>query len=258
MQKTDAEVADAGIIPGVPARIPLPDPLRAGPFTTAEALAAGLGPKRIRGRDLRHPFRGVHSASSELDLVGLCRARRRTLPAEAYFCGATAAALMGVPLPVRLERSRTLEIAVPSPRRAPGGRGVRGHSFATGEGDVRDWHGLRISTPERLWCELGAVLSLPDLVAAGDFLIHRRLPHTTVEALAEALTAYPGRRGLRVLTGALPLLDERTESAQESRMRVIVARGGLGGFEVNLPITTADGFRYRGDLAFPKERVLLE
>ncbi len=66
------------------------------------------------------------------------------------------------------------------------------------------------------------------------------------------------RRGIRNLEAALPLLDERSESPRESRLRVIFVQGGLTGLVVNLPITTSGGFRYRAVLAFPGKRVLVE
>jgi very-short-patch-repair endonuclease len=249
------------------ARIPLPRPLDVQPFTTQQGLAAGLSPNRLRGPDLIAPFHGIRMLprqqaggirADSLALEELCGAMQQKLPADAWFCGITAAAVMGVPLPARLERSRILHIAVAPPRRGPNGRGVRGHTFTAGANDVRGWHGLRISAPERVWCELAVSLDLPDLVAAGDYLIQRRLPLTSVGALADAVADFPGRRGIRMLQAALPLLHDRSESRQESRLRVIIVLAGLAGLEVNYPVTTSGGYNYRGDLALPDHKVIIE
>ncbi|MCU1557059.1 MAG: hypothetical protein JWN09_1054 [Microbacteriaceae bacterium] len=241
------------------ARIPLPHDLAARPFTLQEGLDRGLGDKRLRGADLQHPYRGVRIASSTtLTLSELCHALQSKLPRYASFCGVTAAVIMGIPLPMPLEQSRVLHVCVPSPHRAPVGKYIHGHAFRISPGDVRAWHGLRLTTPERTWCELASLLTLPDLVAAGDFLVHWRLPLTTIQGLQDAAAAFPGRRGIQLMRVALPLLSDRSESRRESRLRVIVVRARLTGLAVNLRITTTDGHRYRADLAFPAKKVLLE
>ncbi len=197
-------------------------------------------------------------ATTPLTLRERCGALARILPADARFCGITAALLLGIPLPQRLESLPELHIAVPHPRRAPTGRLVRGHSTSTSATDVQLRYGLRVSSAARTWCELGGALSVPDLVAAGDYLIHWRLPLSTVEELTRAVANYPGRRGLPTLRTALTLLDNRAESAQESRLRVILVRGGLTELTANLPITTIDGYRYRADIAFPEANTIVE
>lgn len=247
-------------------RIPLPDPLHTRPFTTREGADAGLSRGRLRGPDLVAPFHGIRMPRSSaettrvniLAVQKLCHALQLRLPPEARFCGVTAAVVMGIPLPLQLERSRLLHVAVPPSRRAPAGRGVRGHTFTVAANDVRVWHGLRISSPERAWCELAGVLSVPDLVAAGDYLIQRRLPLTNAKALRDAVNGFAGSRGIRVLRAAHPLLHDRSESRQESRLRVIVVLARLAGLEVNYPVTTSGGYNYRGDLAFPKHKVFIE
>jgi very-short-patch-repair endonuclease len=123
---------------------------------------------------------------------------------------------------------------------------------------VRSLHGMRVSTPARLWYELGTTLQLADLIAVGDYLIHHRYPLASARELAAAVTDYPGRRGLRRLREALPLLDERAESAQESRVRVILTTAGIAGFRVNYWVTASNGKRYRVDIAFPDRKLALE
>lgn len=248
-------------------RIPLPRPLDVQPFTTQQGRAAGLSPNRLRGPDLNAPFHGIRmpvlpeTPTARKDAVALeklCGALQRKLPDGAWFCGVTAAVVMGIPLAARFERSRTLHVAVIPPHRTPRGRGVHGHTFVANAHDVRLWHGIRISSPERVWCELGGTLDLPDLVAAGDYLIQRRLPLTSLGKLTDAVAHFPGRRGIRTLRGALPLVHDRSESRQESRLRVIVVLAGFRGLEVNYPVTTSGGHHYRGDLAFPRHKVFIE
>lgn len=239
-------------------RIPLPAALDSAAFSVRTALTQGLGRGRLRSTDLASPFYGVRTPSRTLGLRELCLAYNARMPAHAFFSGVTAALIMGVPLPHELESSRALRVSVPTPHRAPEGTGIRGSSVHVGLTDVRHWGGLRISSPGRLWCELASSLGVLDLVAAGDFLIHHQNPLCTRADLAMAIARYRGRRGLRVLREAFALLDEGSESPQESRLRTILLRASVPWIVANLPITTSGGYRYRGDLAIPGSRVIIE
>jgi very-short-patch-repair endonuclease len=240
-------------------RKPLPPVLRGAPFTTQQGLAAGVGRERLRGSDLAHPFRGVYTAEvGDTDVAGLCRALQARLPSHAFFSDVTAAQIFRIPLPWAMENSRILHVAVPAPKTAPTGKGFVGHSVRVAGGDVCDWDGLRLSSPQRTWCLLASRLSVPELVAAGDYLIHWELPLTSRDALEAAVRRHGSRPGRAALLESLPLLDDRAESAKESELRVIFVRAGLQGLVTNVNITTADGFRYRADLAFPRKKVLVE
>jgi very-short-patch-repair endonuclease len=240
-------------------RVSLPQHLTTAPFTQRAGIESGLGAKRLRGRDLQRPFRGVRTAAGpELTVWERAEALRLNLPPVAFFCSVTAALLLGAPLPARLERDPRLHVAVPAPRRAPSGRGVVGHQVHLMGADVRCWRGLPVSAPERLWCELARDLSLEDLVAVGDYLISRSHPLTSRERLADAAARYPGRRGLRAVRRALELVDGRSESRKESVLRVILEEGGLHGFLPNPWTTTSGGYHYRLDLALPALKIAIE
>jgi very-short-patch-repair endonuclease len=240
-------------------RKPVPDSLSGEAFTTAQALEAGMGRQRLRGRDLAHPFRGVYADAREpLDVSGMCRVLQARLPSYAFFSGTTAAQIQRVPLPPALEHSRTVHVAVPSPRTAPTGKGIRGHSVQVSAGDVRTWSGLRVSSPQRTWCAIASLLTVPQLVAAGDYLIHWESPLASRADLVEAVERHGSRSGCAELRESLALLDDHAESPKESELRVIVVRAGLTGIAVNLPITTSDGYRYRADLAFPRKKTIIE
>lgn len=244
------------------ARIPLPADLPAGAFTLRQGLEAGLTEKRLRGADLAQPFPGIRiPAGPAVALADLALAYQQKMPPHAYFCGITAAVLLGVPLPSRYERSLLLHVAVPPPHRAPTGRGIRGHTLSVAPEDVGMWRGLRICSPDLIWCQLGPLLAVVDLVAAGDYLLHagrKRPALSSTQSLTDAAARYPGRRGRRQLRTALALLDAASESPQESRLRVTILLGGIPGVVANLPITTSGGFHYRADLAFPEFKVIVE
>jgi very-short-patch-repair endonuclease len=123
---------------------------------------------------------------------------------------------------------------------------------------VRVWNELRITSPEQTWCDLAPALTVPDLVAAGDYLIHWRYPIATVESLSAATVRRTRHRGVVRLRQALPRLNDRSESPQESKLRVIVMDAGIPGVEANYWITTSGGHHYRADLAIPHRRLLFE
>ena len=180
------------------------------------------------------------------------------MPPDAFFCSATAAGLLAVPLPARLEASPLLHVAVPAPRRALTATGVIGHKLQVSDDDLRSFRGLPACKPELVWCQLATIMSLPDLVAAGDYLIHWRSPTTTLPLLREAVDAHPGRRGKVALRLALELLNDRSESRKESQLRVVLVQAGLAGIIANLEITTSGGWNYRADLAIPRHKVIIE
>lgn len=239
------------------ARIPLP-PALGSPFTYQEGRTAGLGEGRLRGPDLHRPYRGVRVAGRASGVEERARAFQRRAPDNTYFCSVTAALLYRIPLPLPLEQSSLLHVGVPAPARAPRVEGVVGHKFQIEESDIRDWHGLRVTTPERTWCDLATALSVPDLVAAGDYLIHWELPLASREAMYSAMLRHPGQRGHRRLVRAFPQLNDRAESRRESLLRVIVVNAGIPGVVANVWITTSGGYGYRGDLVILERKLIIE
>lgn len=239
-------------------RIPIPDPLANRPFTYAEARAAGLGHQRLYGKDLHRPFHGVRTLTVPSSIRDSALALAQRLPPGAFFCSTTAALLTGVPLPPRLAHELDLHVAVPAPGRALRLKGVKGHVLQVPADGLTRLDGLLLSSPEQLWIELGAVLSLEDLVAAGDHLVHWRWPTTSIQRMRAAVATTRQRRGLDTLRKALDLLDERSESPQESRLRVLLLGQDMSRLESNVPVRASSGHKYRLDLALREERVGLE
>lgn len=120
--------------------------------------------------------------------------------------------------------------------------------------------GVRVTTVERTWCDLAAQgLDLAALVAAGDFVIWRRHPLTTVGSLAEASARYPGRRGTRTRRRALELVSDRADSAPESELRVAIIEAGLPIPLVNAPVLDVQGsFVAQPDLTWAPQKLALD
>jgi len=182
------------------------------------------------------------------------------MPPAAFFSHATAALLHGIPLPLRQSRVPPVHIALPSPHRAPHAAGLVGHKLQIEPHEVVLLpDGLRITGAVRTWLDLGSQLSLADLVAAGDFIIHRRNPQASISQLAAALDRRRNRRGLGALYTALGMLSAFAESAPESILRVIILLAGLPEPRVNIDVTDRRGeFVARTDLAIAEFKLVIE
>lgn len=180
------------------------------------------------------------------------------MPATAYFSHSTAAVLLGMPVQPRLKQADDLHLSVPSPLRAPHANRLVGHRSAAPV-TVRTVHGVRISDPARTWCDLSTQVTTDHLVAAGDYLIHWKQPLLSVEELTAAVATATNRRGQRRQLEALPLLDDRAESAQESRLRFLLVTNGLTGLTVNHHVEDNFGeFVARTDIHIPALNLVLE
>jgi hypothetical protein len=229
-------------------------------FTVAEGLGRGLTPKQLRGRTLDRSVWGVRRASSgPATIDDRCGMVALRMPPHAVFSHTTAALLLGAPLPLELEHAPHAHVAYPAGGRAPHARGIRGHELDLRAGDIVSTRGIAHTSPARTWCDLATALQLLDLVAVGDFLIHWRSPLVHIEELAAAAHRFAGRRGIRRIRDALPLLNDRAESRPESRLRAILAIADLPPVRVNHVIIDSEtGPAVRTDVAFVGFAVVLE
>jgi len=179
---------------------------------------------------------------------------------EVFFSHSTAARVLGIPVPWRLERLTALHVTIAAPTRAPHAAGIIGHSRPVFDDDVvTAGEGLRVSSPARIFCEMASVLALGDLVAVADHIIHRRRPLASRSELAARISAGDRISRSRKLVAALELADDRAESAPESRLRVVCISAGfprpLANHEVIDPLT---GRTLRLDLAWPDLKIAIE
>lgn len=235
-------------------RSALPAELQDSAFTTAEAAALGVGSKRLRGGDLLTPIQGIRLGPEADGLIARCRAYALHRRVDFAFSHATAATLYGVPLPRTDER---IHVTVRAPGRAPNIRGHVGHKLSRWE--TRTVHGLPVTTPEQTWLDLAQLFSRDALVVAGDFLVGGEEPLTDRLALARAIAASPGRRGVSRARQAIEAIRHGAESPGESRLRLLLADAGLPVPLLNHELRdTSGGFVARIDLAYVHARVALE
>jgi hypothetical protein len=127
-------------------------------FTVREALDHGVSVGRLKARDLEKPFHGIRMTTRSLVLLeDRCRAFCLRMPVGGVYSHVTAATLYSIPLPLSLSDRSELHVSVPAPRRAPDAQGIVGHKTTL---RAQDWDlrfGYPVSTPERTWCDLGAM-----------------------------------------------------------------------------------------------------
>lgn len=234
------------------------DEFRTGPFRVRDAVAAGRSRASVDSRYFDMPFHGIRSPLGAVsDLETRCRAYRLRMRSDATFCATSAAVIWGIPLPSYVDLSR-LDVSVPHGMPRPRSRGVRGSERSPASPTV-ERRGLRVLDPASTWASLATCLDVPDLVAAGDYLLGslRGAPLAGPDDLAAAIVSRsPGAARLRV---AMPRLRDRSLSRPESLLRVLLTAAGLPEPELNHPIAEVGvmidiawpsamfGIEYQGD-----------
>lgn len=151
---------------------PLPPEFRAEAFSVADAARAGVPAARLRRADLLAPHRGIRVAVEPRTGVERAFAYVPNLREGQAFSHVSAALLWGMWLPKRLQSDTFVDVLALAPRDRPVAARVRGHrgmneplAFA---------RGLPVTSAPRTWVHLAPLLSLDELVAAGDSLIVAR------------------------------------------------------------------------------------
>jgi hypothetical protein len=234
----------------VPARrSPVPAELLSRPFTVAEALDLGVSRAVLRRPRFRTPARGVRASTGLPDsLEQRCLAVSVLRPGVVFSHGA-AAALCELPVPARLQ---VVEVTAVGGCRLDD---VRGHRSDPGD-DVRTLpNGLRVTSGARTWADHGVRLGLDDLVILGDAVLRHGWAD---QAALTAAAAAPGRRGAVRLRTALGLLEPRTDSPMETRLRLLVVRSGLPRPDAGRDVVVDGCWLARPDLSWPDLRIAVE
>lgn len=124
------------------------------------------------------------------------------------------------------------------------------HRFRPDPDEITRRRGCRVTTAERTAYDLARQDDLTEAVVAVDTLAHTRFVPAAVEEIA---ARHPGDRHLRRLPRVLALVDARSESPMESRIRLAIVRHGLP-----LPVLQHPVGPYRLDLAYPELRLAIE
>lgn len=161
-------------------------------------------------------------------------------------------------MPFTTAKARELHISARRPAGQPRRRGAVGHRLQVREPAPWTAGGLPIEHPARLWRQVGDVWDLDDLIAAGDFLVCPRRSLISLDELRDEVRI-AGDKTRGKLTRALAEIRAGAETAEETKLRLRLVRGGLPEPELNWTLRSSDGgFVARLDLAYPKYRVGIE
>lgn len=244
------------------ATVDLPPEIAGVPFTVGTARAHGLRHCDLRALGLHRPTQAVRSVRPPASLEERATAFAAALPADAAFSHATAALLLGLPLPRPLEVEAGLHVIRPSWRSATRRRGCIGHRGLEVREVVRVG-GLRVTGPADTWCDLGEQvgpgLGLDDLVVVADAVLPRLGGPDPRGVLGAVLGARVRPRGGLLLEAALGLSRTGSRSPMETRTRLVVTRAGLPEPELNAVVHDRAGeWLLEGDLVWRKHRVVAE
>ena len=219
----------------------------------AEALRSGISDRDLAGPRYRKVATGIYLPSNTSPHpVHAIRVALACHPAGAVATHFSAARMLGAPVPSHPEEHITVREAKDRRRRL----GIRCHVLQIEEKDVMVMDGVRLCTPDRMFVELARFLGLVDLVVLGDWLV--QAGHTSVRSLRLYCRGSLEQHARRASIAA-DLVRARSESPQESRLRVLLALAGLPAPEVNAEVFDEGGeFLARLDLAFRSIKVAIE
>lgn len=222
-----------------------------GPFRGSAAVAAGaLSRDVLTGARYRRLFRDIYvPAALPVDLALRSRAAALLVGPDGALAGFSAAELLGASCG---PASAPAEVSCPRPRRSVPGLLVHRGRLDPDEIVLRA--GTRLTTPARTAYDLARRLDLREAVAAVDTLAHRC--SVALDELRELRSRHLGTPGNRRVEPVLRLVDPRSESPMESRIRVPLVLAGMPP-EVQFPVL-AGGRRFRLDLAYPTVRLGVE
>ncbi|WP_123504393.1 DUF559 domain-containing protein [Frondihabitans sp. PhB188] len=230
---------------------PLPPSLSTHPFVVRDALPL-VSPERLRRRDLLRPARGLRA---HVSLAGLPPPvlLAGVLGPNQHFSHTTAAALWGMPVPA-VDGVHTTTIGTGSVTRRDG---FVGHRITAERARVAVLRGIRVSDRVDAWAECATLLSVDELVAAGDHLVGPA--GCDLDDLRAAADRRRGQRGVRALCAALDQVRVGSESPRETRLRLQLMRERFRLPLLNCAIHDADDrFVARPDIIFGRERVCVE
>lgn len=238
-------------------------PLPEHPFTTRQAGALGITPKRLRNAlrqgEVRRVFTGVYARADVRDSTELrARAAGLVMNEHSVLCDRTAAWIHGIDV----LRYAELDVIPPLETYV-----LRGHDPTDrrdchgGTRDLlpEDWQvigGLRVTTPLRTALDLACKLSRREAMAALDAFAHEYA--ISVPQLKRLLVRYFRRRGVVQARELVPLTDGRIESVRESWVKLAIHDHGLP-MPVPQHWVTVDGVpTFRVDFAYRHARVVVE
>ncbi len=235
--------------------VTVPPQLRWRIFRGADAIAAGLLTERqLRSLSFQRVVRGVYAdARIRIDHGLRCEAAAMILPAGSALTSHSAAWMFGVRL---ADPTDPVVVACPPTVHIKGVQGIRTHRTIVQEADLVNRGGILLTTPVRMAWDVATLSELDRAVTFLDALTHAGV--LDLVDLQQRVAENSGAWRVTWVREAARLVDARSESPQESRLRLTIARFGLPLPHVQYEIHDNGQFLARVDLAWPDMRVAVE
>ncbi|WP_180987207.1 hypothetical protein [Arthrobacter sp. AFG20] len=246
---------------------PLPQELLTGSFTSSDAAACGVSRKRQRQPDLAIPSRGIRVPLGGDATTGTYLRAYTALDDASTLTHHSGARLWGYGLPRWMQEDWKIHVARERDGSKPRRGNVVGHRLTFKPGEVVIHDGVRVTSPARTWLDLASLLSVDELIAAGDSAVVAhgpdfpvpRAPLATIDDLRRIVASHPGMRGVKTARLALPEVRVGADSPQETRMRLVLARTKLGEPVLNHVLRNSWGQpAVWPDAAYPEHRLALQ
>ncbi len=238
----------------MPKRCRVPERLRRGVFSVAEAEALGVSRRQLQGSAWARVCQGWYrwEGCEPTDAIRLTPIVRR-LPAGSAFAGVAAARLHGIDITL----AGRPEVIVPLPS-IVAQRVEAVVRRARLDPDEVVWRGgLPVTAPLRTCFDLAARLPLGDAVVALDQALAARLVDLT--ALEDYVRLHAGANGVARARQAVAHAEPKSESPMETRLRMLLVLGGLPRPQAQAQLfTTAGRFVARVDLLYPEPGLAIE
>lgn len=236
---------------------PLPPALRHSPFRVRDALRRGVPRSRLRARSLLRPFHGLRCHTEPASHDERARAVLPRLRADQVFSHTTAARILRVSLPTRIERDDRVHVTTIGKDQALRVRGTVGHRSKAGRVRVVYSGTASLTHPADTFVALGRFLSVDELTVAGDALVGW-LNWCTMDELIVAVHRHRGARGIRKVRAALASVRPGSRSPGETRLRLALVRHGLPEPTLNHDVVVDGCWIACVDVAYPGARVAIE
>lgn len=222
------------------------------PFTYRAARLSGISRAELGSRAFVRLFHGVYvSRAITRTLLVRTQAALLSAPDSAVVSHHTAAMLHGGWVPASSKIHLTMHVSLNCEQ-----LGIRAHRVKRPPPASR-WRGVRITSPERTFCDLGSNLDLVELVVLGDRLVRRN--RTTPERLRSAAAEWDGPHAA-TLRRAAGLVRPHVDSRPETLLRMLLVLAGLPEPEVDIRFydrVTGD-LQRRLDLGYRTLRLAIE
>jgi very-short-patch-repair endonuclease len=191
-------------------------------------------------------YRGVY-LRSDVELTAALRARAAWLSTGATLAGVSAAAVLGAKW---LDGHAPAEIVRNDKHSQPG---MVAHGYRVLDEEVRLVAGLPATSPARTAFDIGRRRPVDQAVPMLDALL--AATGVTVADVLAVADRWPGVRGVRQLRSTMRWVDGGAESPRETRLRLILVRGGLPAPQTQIQFPE---LRIRVDMGWREWRVAVE